>query len=300
MMKDHDLNSLEFYYTNLTHKIDFYFTICTCPIGIVLNLLVFYVFLRKNLNKTNIGCFNQCLAMSHVLTLLFILFVIESDDLFGIDFYTHSNLTCKLIMFSRRIIRGLSPLIETLFTIDRYLNIVYPKKFTFLKKKSNICLSILIVFIFTVLIDTENLLYKVVLYRDRSFLRKKCESAYDLLSEIILVTMRSVIPLSIMFYCNNCIIKKILGSSRLRMRRSSVQISKVYQFKLTILIINVCFMLFNIPTAIAYIIKHVHRYLFKYDANFGLERRRINEARINLIWAICFNISTFYYVIYFF
>jgi hypothetical protein len=128
-------NTLTINLTPIGNTIDFYFTWIIVPIGFVTNAISILVFARTKLLKTNMGYFNLLLSISNLLTLLFYFFVYKSSTVLNLDLSVQTLTGCKLFMFIRRVLRELSPIIETVMTLDRFLSINYPKKFPILKNK---------------------------------------------------------------------------------------------------------------------------------------------------------------------
>jgi hypothetical protein len=121
--------------TTLGNTIDFYFTWIIVPIGFVTNAISILVFARTKLLKTNMGYFNLLIAISNLLTLLFYFFAQKSTTVLNFDLSIQTLTGCKLFMFIRRVLRELSPIIETVMTLERFLSINYPKKFPIFKNK---------------------------------------------------------------------------------------------------------------------------------------------------------------------
>jgi hypothetical protein len=295
------------YYNQIASSINYYFAISMVPVGVILNGLAFLIASRKSLNKTNMGFFIRSLSTSNLVTLLFSLFFMQSRLLFNFDFYTYSDVSCRFIMYTRRSIRVLSPMIETLFTVDRFLAVMFPKKFEFLKKNRNVLLSILVIVAIDLISNTLNAFNHVeeisTQFVDsngltRMYSKKICTSsdAISFTSDVILIFMRVLIPLAVMGSLNFLICRKLV-TSRQSIHSSgsaSIKANKDRQFTKNLVLMNVAFIAFNLPKAITYFVKDIiHESVFN-EGPFNAE-----EAKLTMYWYITFNISTFYYVIYF-
>ena len=120
---------------DLGATIDHYFALITIPVGIIFNTLSVFIFLRKNLNKTNMGFFNFCLSISNSFTLIYFIFVSDSRIFFSYDLKIKNDFLCRIIPFLRRVIREVSPWIEVLITFDRLIYVKFPTRFKFMHKK---------------------------------------------------------------------------------------------------------------------------------------------------------------------
>lgn len=123
------------YYASLKYKFELYFAILVVPAGCASNIVTFLIYHRSpRLNyrnklshdapKQNVhslhslqSFFNRCLAISNLAVLLFFLFVTQSGKIFNYDLYIKSNMSCKIVMWFRRILWQMSPTIETLLTV---------------------------------------------------------------------------------------------------------------------------------------------------------------------------------------
>jgi hypothetical protein len=142
----------------------FYYLVILMPVGLATNLLSIMIFARTPLNSTTMGAYSSFLGLGNIAALLFFTFIQNSIlTLGGINLLTTSDLACRLIYLSRRTIREISPMIETLLTVDRFIEVFYPAKFPFLKKKLVILSFVLAGYVALLVISFENALF--VLFR---------------------------------------------------------------------------------------------------------------------------------------
>jgi hypothetical protein len=121
--------------TSIGNSIDFYFTWIMVPIGFATNIISISIFSSKKLLKTNNGFFNFLIAISNTFTLLFYFFVYKSVTVFQLDLFIQSPLACRFFMFIRRVSRGLSPTIESIMTLERFLSVYFPRRFPSFQNK---------------------------------------------------------------------------------------------------------------------------------------------------------------------
>ena len=229
------------YYSNLAYHFKYHFLFVLTPIGLITNLICIIVFTRRNLNKTNMGFYCMCIAISNMITLLFYMFVTQSKFVLGIELETSSDIACKVIMLLRRTIRELSPAIESLLTIDRFLVVFYPNRFKWINKRRTILIAICAVYFFLVLVSIGNMLYFVA-NNSSSLSKKICTSSkwIVLSSDIISTVMRTFLPCSIMFIFNSLMIYRLF-KSRTFFASHNRNLNREHEFTVTVMFINFSF-----------------------------------------------------------
>jgi hypothetical protein len=102
-----------------------------------------------------------------------------------------------------------------------------------------------------------------------------------------------------MFTLNAIIITKLHTNKKFKTSKNgqSSKSKKDFQFTKSVLQMNFIFMIFNIPTAIVYIIKDAYIYS---SLTSDRETVHIQTTFLKLVWSICFDFATFYYVIFVF
>jgi hypothetical protein len=279
----------ETYYSNLSDEVDFHFNVILCPFGVIANLLAFLVFTRKRLNTTNMGFFYRMLTFTNITNLLFVLFFMEAKGLFGFDFYTHSNLSCEFIMYGRRLVRELNPMLEALLTTSRFLDVTFPYRFGFMRKNNaNILLIVCTVMACYLLLNMTNLYYFV----DREKQVCTASEGVVLASDIILIVLRSFLPLAIMFVLNSFLIRKLLSSTRTKQCQTP---KRDQRFSFTVILMNATFTVFNLPVTLVYIVKHSY---LTFADHVGSEPSVVFLARLDFAWSMSFNVTSLYYVLF--
>jgi hypothetical protein len=118
----------------------------------------------------------------------------------------------------------------------------------------------------------------------------------EFFTELMIILLRSFIPMTIMFSLNGFTIRKLYISSKIRSNRKggldAATFKKTLQFTVTVMCMNLTFFIFNLPSIVAYILKYAYK--FSYDPSL------LVAARIKFFWNIGLNITVLYYVLYFF
>ena len=292
------------FYENLANSINFYFLAVAIPFGCLTNLLSFIVFCRKRLNNdSNIGFYNQCFCMSNFITMLFSL-LMYSGLFFPFDFNTDSDWSCQFIMYSRKTIRELSPLLELFFTLDRFFRVCSPRKMLFLKKKLNIFIIICIMLASMLAANFANAFFYVKetrsvylndLNQSKVLIQKSCVAnmTYTLISDFVLCFLRCFFPMIAMTILSILTIRKLNESSKVRTKitTETKKVNKDNQFTRSLIIVNLFFVIFNFPLAFIYVVKDI--YFYAASANY-------TYIIINFLWAMSFNLATLHYLSFFF
>jgi hypothetical protein len=272
-------------------SIQFYYLRVAAPIGIVFNALAILIFTHKSLNKTNMGFYNTLIALANMLVLLFYMFVQNSMLLLGIDLTTASYLSCPLIYFFRRTIRELPPMIETLVTVDRFLNVFYIARFrAILQSKRFILTTILFIYLIVSALSFENLLYHLSpVNNETATFHCTASPLVSISADLISSLLRNYLPSTAMIVLNVFIINKLKQSKS--KSNSRVQ-SKESDFTRSVVSLNFVFMAFNLPESIVYLIKIVFDHLTMCSD--------VAKVRITFMFQLAYFISTFYYMAFFF
>ena len=297
-------NTSELNFGPLISSMNSYYTLVAIPIGFLTNILSIIVFMRPTLLKTSMGYFNLLISISNLLSLLFFFFVQQSSIVLNIDLSTQTDVGCRLFMFTRRVMREVSPLIETIMTFERFLTIYYPKKFTFFQNKIFILkLTCAFIFIFA-LISFENLFHELQITEKSSYqvvngttvwkntTSKSCTGTLlvTVSSDLISATLRTLIPFSLMLVLNVLIaIKVTTKKSVMKNKQSANKSRKERQFTRIVLSLNMVFLILNFPQAIGYGLRN-GLLVFNKPSYLTLQI-------VNLYWAIAYIISTSHYIV---
>lgn len=269
------IQEFQAYYTNITNEINYWFILTVLPIGIITNTLSIYVFTRRALfEKTMMGFYYTNIAVWNVFTLVYQLFVMQYQNLFGFDLYAASEASCKIIYLFRRSIRHIPGSIECMLTLDRFFDVYYPTRFhKIIKNKKIVFCFILFVFLVLNIISIENLFYYIqYTYTNKTTgnrtvlsVSKKCTATRAISNACDLITtlIRTHIPFIIMITLN-LLISRRLYKSKSNLGGSSKRPDarkKENQFTRTVLLFNFTFLAFNLPLSIIYIMKITYSYI---------------------------------------
>ena len=288
----------------INNQINYWFEMITSPIGVCLNLISMYIFSRPSLNKTNMGFFYLNITFWNVIVLLFSFFLINSKITLGYDLSITSDTACALVWFIRRVTRLFPPWIEVLVTFDRYLFIFYTNRFNFIRVKRNISYIIIGIFVLLLFQSIPNLFFRTSESKDienqsnGSYIVIKCSGSKNLsiVSDTISLFIKTIIPSLIMLILSLIIIKKIKNQKKKLKYKSNrdTRTFKEIQFTISIIGMNMVFLVLNLPLSIMNPVKSLYNYLNEQNEKDSL------ASSINLIYTITFQISNLYYSTMFF
>lgn len=265
----------------IANKIDFYFVVTLVPVGIATNFISMLIFTRKSLNATNMGFFNLLISISNIVTLVFYLFFMESNRVFNYDLSIVSDFGCKLMMLLRRVIREMAPIVETVMTLERFMTVYYPKRFTVFQKRSFLSALILIIFTCFVIISFENLFY----YLEISNNTRSCTGTQLIVtsSDLISATLRTFTPFAVMFTLNVLMLRRIISR---KIIRSSSKSRREYQFTISVVSMNALFLALNLPVSIGYILKAIYS-----------DSRTYTAQMVEFYWRLAYLVATCHYIL---
>ncbi len=101
----------------------------------------------------------------------------EFRVLFGFNFYTYSDSTCKFIIYTRKFLREVSPTLEMLLCVDRFMVVIFLTKFALMRKNVNIFFVIIAILLIYSFLNIGNLFFEVkseqisILFSNKSVLK---------------------------------------------------------------------------------------------------------------------------------
>ena len=199
------------------------------------------------------------------------------------DLLIKSNAACIILSYLIRVTVQLPSWIQVLMTYERFISVVYPNKFKFTKSKSRLALVILGIVLFIMVLNSINFWFYVqqsVNYKNltsfdtngtavitlKTSVSRVCLSDRSLVRarDMMTASFRSILPFTFMLIGNVLLIralvksKKKTHSSSSKSSRSSMR--KEVQFTISILAINMLFMIVYLPLAVTLYISGILAY----------------------------------------
>lgn len=287
-------NNSAAYLTQFNTGLNLYFLIVTSSVGIPCNLVSIVVFAMLMKNKTNMGFLYtiQCLVDLFLILISLLFLRATSINLTTVGFDSLSDPMCRFFKFIRRYPVHLSAWMPVLITFDRFIFIFYGNldKFKFMKKKLNLTIIIIVMFLVIAIVDIPNLMYYLP---DRKIYPNGtlgpatvCTATFPVIfsSDMLSIFFRTYIPLSLMLFLNILMIRKIFNKSRAAINQTSLS-RKEYQFTFAAMSFDAYFFCMNFPFSVFYVIYDINFYNGAFSGEFG--------ALYSLLYTIFFNISFF-------
>ena len=284
----------------LEDEIGYYTTILIVPVGIVLNILTAVIFLRKGLNKTNMGFFYFWTSVLFAFTLIFYIFIHNSLIMFNYDLTLVNNTSCKIVTLLKRAIRNLPPWLLVLISIERYMHLKFKFNKNF-KNKTLIFFSSFFLIVFLMLsFNITNLFYYLNNTKNSTLNttnNSKCSTSSDLkfIAVLTAATFRSFIPVLFLVVLNWFIISKLIINTK-QLKESKKKEAKMfrreYHFTFMTLVLSSFFVILNLPDAICHLVRNTYSSVNSQDTK--------TLAIIDFIWDTTYDASNFYYSSFFF
>jgi len=110
----------------------YYPLLVAIPIGVIGNVLSFYIYTRPNLNKkTNTGFLYAWLCLLNLIFMLYFVLVSQSSTLFDYRI----SLPCGVANYLLRLISCFVPWMQVIISFDRFISVIYPLKKHLITKK---------------------------------------------------------------------------------------------------------------------------------------------------------------------
>lgn len=279
----------------LTKQANFYSCLIIVPLGLALNVASIAIFKRKPFRKKTIAIYNIIIALVNnvVLILSFLNFFTQS---LSKDFILKSNFGCVFFIFTTRVFTQASSWLNVLVTVDRMILVSYPCRFSLIQKRLTIFIMVFAVFVTISALNVPNLMFKVNKIsnfnknnnKTETFLSCTANDKLVLARDLITIIIRIVIPFVLMIKLNGFLIYKIVKSRRRANHCSSKTQKKDYYFAVSIITLNILFLLTQTPLLICLILLN----MFQYSVLYGTS---IEVAWANFFYTISLIVSSYNY-----
>lgn len=241
----------------LFRRINVFILVAIHSAGVVTNLLMFVVFYRDNLRKLSVSTYIRWLAFFCVCQHSYCLLVYYTPTSYANQY----EILCRLKAFFYFFIQPVCAWFEVAASLDRLLTIVYPNKSSLTSKtlhRRSLALSIIIFNLacyFNVLFDNP-LTY--TFYRDK-VVSSACFIFIAKKEVIVDFIIGAAVPFILMAGLS---VATFLGVLKSHVRAQSMELentirrkrSRDIRFGVTIIVINVVFVLFNLPHRLVYVL----------------------------------------------
>ena len=251
-----DVEFLKWIY-DLDMKFQYYSSLTVAPICFFFNSLAIIVFLSKKLKNTNwIQNIILNLTNNMVLVNIFIIFYTKSINK---DILVYSNLHCKLLSFSIRVLVQQSSWIYVILAAERLLCVTYPNEYkSFKNKRLALVLVVGIVLALICILNIPNLFFNIETTTQQSISANQTLSSLACTSDALIgkirnyvvIAFRMVIPFMLTMILNMILVV------RLKNKRKTAKKSED-KFAFSIIVLNLLFIITLIPAIVAMIYSNV-------------------------------------------
>jgi hypothetical protein len=300
----------------LSRLVNFYFSASVVPVGIALNVATALIFGSKSMSqKTNMSLLYTSLAVFDILALFNSILFIQLLPSVGVNLVNLSEVMCKLIILWRRTVIQAPSWYLVLITLDRFRSVYYPNKYKFLEKKRTLFGITVGIFPSLMLINSVHLDFSlrfrqtnesIVLNGTRIYRQSisySCTSmsaAIMLITDILVVMMRSYVPFTLMLILNVALTRKFLKSKQKLLTTSSnsskelnSNLKREYYFTFTVITMNLTFFVLYTPWSGWYLVNRVFQ--FNPASLSPTTNAALNLAQsVTFSIAYCNNLSSFF------
>lgn len=284
----------------VSNQISYYHTLIFPPIALGFNMIALVTCFRKGLSQTSIGYLLKWQYIVDSVFLINVIFFWRSIIVLGYSPTNLSDIWCRVGVLWTRFLLHLSSWIQVIITIDRFINIYLDKNVTLNTRKSIIRGTIMIIFVFVLLIaaNSINLFYSLspipIFSTSNSTAPnativstvRSCSASYNIkfASDIISVLMRTIIPITVMIFVDIFLVWHIFNTKNKVFTNRAHR--KESHFTFSVIVLNCMFFFSNFPLSIALILQNVYVY-----SNTNLSALQLAQFNFFLNFAVTLSYS---------
>jgi hypothetical protein len=289
---------------NVTNMINLYYSAIVIPIGVILNMSTIFIFSRSSkVTKTNtiLNLLYIGLSVYDILALFNSILFAQLLPSLNIYIVNYSKANCIALNWYRKAVIQSPSWVQVIITFERYLSVCYANKFGLFKRKRNVIVMLVSVFVILTVVNTGHAWFYTVLvtknatdyaYSGDDSLRilitnssRTCTSSkiVALVTDFINVAFRFVIPITIMIVLN-VLISRNLYKSKKRSKAINKSLKQERNYTLTVAGFNVLFFVLNLPWAVYYVLNYIQ------SSGIVVFSSSLDDAILGLMNSIVFSI----------
>ena len=301
----------------ITNQIDYWCLVVTVPLGIILNLISIFVFIRLDMVKSTMSFLYINLSVSNAAVLVYYLFVMNSKIIMDYELSKLTDIGCKITIVIRRVLRSVPTWIEALITLDRYLAVCYPNRFDYIfKSKRNLFIIIILIIFLLICLNWINFLYFLGTLTNTvtiglslnqnhstnftylSISDRKCmaNNGFDLIGDLCSSLVKTLLPGILIFIWSILIIRRIrlIKKNLYKIGDSTTSNLKERHLIIALLCMNLMFFILNFPVLILAIIRHIYGFIVG-----PKNQNKIVQEILGNLYLFTYDIANLYYILMF-
>ena len=219
--------------------------------GAIGNFMCFRIFTLTKLNKYPISIYFRAISIFDSVMLIHgVHFYIRDNSTFNMKYV--DSILCKMWPYFLYAIGPISGWLMVIVSLDRFLSIMFPRRFPLIHKS-----SFQLAIIFSIVV-CNYVLYSSMIWRSEfqsvSNGTNKCVQYFNIDSSIYLIDLinSALLPFLIMFFMSISLITFVHRSrSRSRSNNSSSSSKRDIKFAITVVSLNIMFFVLNLPICIS-------------------------------------------------
>lgn len=258
-------------FQNTSPILHFYSPLFVMLPGLVLSCVNAYIFSSKPFRQTNMGFLSIAQAISETFSLsigLAYYFLLN----FGFDFQQNNHIFCNFLNYIRRFTLKMCSWFQVLIAMDRVLNFKYKYRINWFKSRKYILILIFCMLGTLAVVFLADAFYyysktEIYIENNKTLVKYYCKSKFvpALVSDVVSAVFRTIIPFGIMLGTSIIMIKEIRLSKKLVLSKVG---RREKQFTFTVLMINILFLVTQIPLSLVQLIQNFLRYFL--NASFDI------------------------------
>ena len=247
----------------------FYSSLTLLPFGLVSNLFSIVIFTRKRFNKGTMGFYYTSISIVNAIEITIGFFIFYTQSLHQ-DVLLYSDLSCKLFLYSLFLFIEMSTWLNLFVTADRMITIAYPNRFKILTNKPKLLKLFLALFLILAIFNIPNLFFQVDVsssfnpLTNQTSTIKHCTSSPLVMRarDFVVLTFRYIVPIFLTSIMNTFLIYKVFKIKNRIRALTSVRnsIKRDYNFAVSVIALNIVFLVSLIPSCIGRIVLNMVRY----------------------------------------
>ena len=258
--------------TKETRLLEFCMCIILANFGFVANMFNIFISLRKNVQKMGfVGLYYVCMSIFNILSFVCMPYLFFfSQSIGGNDLLLTSNYFCMLLPYMFRVFNSIPAWLNVIITYDRIQAFKTNYKQAFLYKKRNLKLVIFGIVLLACSINSANFFFRLETQThvdpktNQTSITTTCTAStlVQLMRDSFPLVYRVILPLILEIVLNTMLIIKLLefGKDFAERTRNDHDLKKAKRFAFTVVILNIVFILGEIPVIVCTVFIQMYGY----------------------------------------
>jgi hypothetical protein len=256
-------------------QVNFYSSTLICSIGIVANILNFLLCLNERIQKRIMGIFNLLMSIFNILSLTSILIIYLPPSAGNQDLTLTSDFSCKMLHYFNAVCVQMVAWLNVMVTLERIAFISQLSLAKFVKNKKTLGMVLVGLFAFNLITNIPTLLFKVIndeTNQTVKYITCTSTSTVVLIDNINASTTRLFLPIILQIVLSIVLIIYLKKNKNKYNNNSSPVFKNEYRCAFTVVILNLIYIVTQIPFMILKIYFSILDIIPNYPLTAGISR----------------------------